>query len=182
MTRFRTLTSFAAKQLYRARHPFSRERSERLSAPARTIQLLLLALLLSLAGAAAEDRILPRLVAPHFATINVYLDPHGKPLAAYQFELVAKNANVTLVGLEGGEHPAFATPPYYDTKANLEKRIVVAAFNPGRDLPNARTRVARLMVRVEAGTPQYTATLQTAATTDAATLPVTIDVEEGAKP
>ena len=145
--------------------------------------LPLLVLLLSGAATPAPTQPVPSSSAARFAAVDVYIDPHNKPLAAYQFELTAANTAVTLVGVEGGEHPAFASSPYYDTKANLQRRIVIAAFNAGRDLPTGRTRVARLMVRITGdAAPDYTATLQTAASSDAATLSATIDVQEGAKP
>ena len=136
-----------------------------------------------LAGADAPTRPAVPPAASRFAAVDVYIDPHGRPLAAYQFELVAANADVTLVGVEGGDHAAFASPPFYDTHANVQKRIVIAAFNAGRDLPSGRTRVARLMVRVTGdAAPAYTATLRTAASTDAATLSASINVQEGATP
>ena len=68
--------------------------------------------------------------------------------------------DVKLVGIEGGEHAAFAQPPYYDPKALLNERIVIAAFNTaGADkLPSGKTRVARLMVRVDGETNRRSTT------------------------
>jgi hypothetical protein len=142
--------------------------------------LLLVAPLASiLRGAArADDR--PR--SP-FCYVDVFIDPHGTPLAAYQFELRATSGDVKLVGIEGGEHAAFAKPPYYDAKALLNERIVIAAFNTGaaETLPSGRTRVARLMVRVGDITPKYETTLQVAASADAKPLGgATISIAEGA--
>ena len=118
-----------------------------------------------------------------FTYIDVSIDPHGSPLGAYQFELRATAGDVKLVGIEGGEHAAFAKPPYYDTRALLNDRIVIAAFNTGTDLPSAKTRVARLMVRVTAGpaAPKYDVKLQVAASSDAKPLSgATIALSEGA--
>lgn len=129
--------------------------------------------------------------AVRFGAVDVYIDPAGKPLAAYQFELKAKGGDVKLIGIEGGEHPAFRGPPYYDTRANVADRIVIAGFDTGHDLPAGRTRVARLMVAVT-GAPDYAAQLQVAANadgrpidatisvSDAATAPTTRDTSEGA--
>jgi hypothetical protein len=115
-----------------------------------------------------------------FTWVDAFIDPHGQPLAAYQFELKSSGGGaVTLVGVEGGEHPAFAPPPYYDPKANVQKRIIIAGFNTGDDLPKGRTRVARVMVRVT-GNPKYSATLQVAASQEAKPIDATVSVSEGA--
>ena len=125
----------------------------------------------------------PRPSQMRFAWVDAYIDPQGQPLAAYQFELKAQGAGVTLVGVEGGEHPAYAEPPYYDPKANLQNRIVIAAFNTGDNLPTTRTRVARVMVRVSsADTPRYSAKLEVAASSDAKPINANISVSEGAAP
>jgi hypothetical protein len=115
-----------------------------------------------------------------YTWVDAFIDPHGQPLAAYQFELKSSGGGaVTLVGVEGGEHPAFAPPPYYDPKANVQKRIVIAGFNTGDDLPHTRTRVARVMVRVT-GNPKYSATLQVAASQEAKPIDAEVSVSEGA--
>src|SRR5687768_5906106 len=87
-------------------------------------------------GLAPADEAAPPPAASPFRFVDVFIDPQGKPLAAYQFELVAPKG-VQLVGIEGGEHKAFADPPpYYDPKALQEgERIVVSAFDTGADLP-----------------------------------------------
>jgi hypothetical protein len=116
-----------------------------------------------------------------FTYVDVFVDSHGVPLAAYQFELRATGGDVKLVGVEGGEHAAFAKPPYYDTRALLNNRIVIAAFNTGADLPSSKTRVARLMVRVADGrTPKYDVKLQVAASADAKPIDANISISEGA--
>lgn len=125
---------------------------------------------------AASERI-------RFEWVDAYIDPQGHSLAAYQFELKAMGADVALVGVEGGEHPAYVEPPYYDPKANLHNRIVIAAFNTGENLPSTKTRVARIMVRVS-GTadPKYSAKLEVAASADARPIEANISVIEGAAP
>jgi hypothetical protein len=79
----------------------------------------------------------PRRLASAF--VDVFVDPAGKPLAAYQLELRTTEADAQLVGIEGGEHKAFAHHPYYDPKALLEDRVVLAALDAGKDLPSGKT-------------------------------------------
>ena len=121
-----------------------------------------------------------------FVFIDVFIDPQGKPLAAYQFELRTTGGDAKLVGIEGGEHAAFAHPPYYDPKALLNERIVIAAFNTAgaEKLPSGKTRVARLMVRAGGGDepPKYDVKLQVAASSDAKPLAGIISVVEGVAP
>lgn len=91
-----------------------------------------------------------------FEAVDVYVDSGDVPLAAYQFELAAETGEITIVGIEGGEHPAFKEPPYYDPAALSKGRIIIAAFNTGRDLPKGKTRVARIHVQVLGeARPQY---------------------------
>ena len=112
-----------------------------------------------------------------FSAVDVYIDSGDQSLAAYQFELKVAAGDVTLVGVEGGDHRAFAQPPYYDTRALAGRRIILAAFDTGSDLPRGRTRVARLMVRVRgAAAPKYDASLVVAASPEARVVPAGISV------
>lgn len=114
-----------------------------------------------------------------FAAVDVFVDAGSTPLAAYQFELKVTAGDVTLVGVEGGEHRAFKSPPYYDPKALSQQRIIVAAFDTGSDLPRGRTRVARLMVQIRGPVvPAYDATLVVAASADAIAIPASISVAD----
>src|SRR5262249_39121012 len=81
-----------------------------------------------------------------FRPVHVYVDPAGAPLAAYQLEIVV-DGNAMIVGVEGGEHPAFARPPHYDPAALAGGRIILAAFDTGTELPTQRTRVATVHMR-----------------------------------
>jgi hypothetical protein len=153
----------------------------------RSARILLLIAIALLAGAVEPARDLPPTLPAtkssdvRFAWVDAFIDPLGQPLAAYQFELTAEGADVTLVGVEGGEHPAYVEPPYYDPKANLQNRIVIAAFNTGDDLPKTRTRVARVMVRVSrTGQPRYSAKLDVCASNDVKPINASISVSEGA--
>lgn len=112
--------------------------------------------------------------SPRFVALDVFVNSADAPLAAYQFELVCKG-EVTLVGAEGGEHPAFKSAPYYDPAANLNRRIVVAAFSTQPALPHGRSRVARLMLATT-GESTYSATLVLAADQDGKHIPAAISV------
>lgn len=102
---------------------------------------------------------------PRFTHYDVFVD-HGDPgLAAYQVQ-IRFSANVTLVGIEGGEHPGFAEPPYYDPAAlhnPRESRVILAAFTTGADVPAIKTRVARVHVQITGDAPRAEITLITAA-------------------
>ncbi len=116
-----------------------------------------------------------------FVAVDVFIDAGAKSLAAYQFELKAPGPDVALLGVEGVPDSGFNDPPYYDTRAALNRRIVIAAFNTGSALPSGKTRVATLHLRIAGpGEPQYAATLQVAADADAKAIPATISVAEGA--
>ncbi len=102
-----------------------------------------------------------------FISLPVYIDSGNQALAAYQFELKTKSGQVKIVGLENGEHPAFAEPPYYDTAALTKDRIIIAAFNTGNNLPTGKTRVVTIQLQVIGDTePQYELNLTIAADSD----------------
>src|SRR5687767_11940811 len=86
--------------------------------------------------------------AVRFAVVEVRIDPSGKPLAAYQLEFIADATRVKLVGIEGGDHAAYAQPPYYDPAALSQNRVILAAFNTGSNLPAVAFRAARLHVQI----------------------------------
>ena len=118
-----------------------------------------------------------------FTTIEVFVDPHDQPLAAYQLEFIADPARVTLVGIEGGEHPAYAQPPYYDPKALSGNRVILAALSTATDLPRSRTRVATLHLRVTGGDtePTYEAKLEVAGNPQGKPIAADVTVGQGAK-
>ena len=114
-----------------------------------------------------------------FGHVDVFVDSGGASLAAYQCEITATAGDVTLVGIEGGEHAAFKTPPYYDPKALGQKRIILGALNTGADLPRGKTRVARLMVQITGATrPAYDAKVQVAGSPDGKPTAATISVSD----
>jgi len=122
-----------------------------------------------------------------FAPLHIYLDSSNKLLAAYQFELKAAagkpapaKAGVKIVGVEGGEHKAFKEAPYYDPAALANDRIIIAAFNTGRDLPKGRTRIATIHLQIIGhAEPDYELKLTVAADADAKEIPAKITFEKG---
>ena len=115
-----------------------------------------------------------------FEAVEVYVDSGDVPLAAYQFELAAEVGEVKIVGIEGGEHPAFEEPPYYDPAALAHHRVIIAAFNTGRDLPAGPTRVARVHVMVTGERePQYAVKLHVAASSDGEKIPAQATLAQG---
>lgn len=102
------------------------------------------ALLLLVAGLPS---VAPAQGAGHFRPVAIYVDTGDEPLAAYQLELLVTQGEAMIVGVEGGEHPAFREAPYYDPAALQGGRIILAAFSTGADLPRGRTRIGTVHVR-----------------------------------
>jgi len=109
-----------------------------------------------------------------FTTIEVHIDPAGEPLGAYQFVFDAGPGGASgatgarIVGLEGGGHPAFDEPPYYDRQAIQKQtdRIIVAAFNTSapRQLPSEKNHIATLHLAMPGDAEtDFNVKLQTAA-------------------
>jgi hypothetical protein len=97
--------------------------------------------------------------------VEIYVDPEGTELAAYQCELRSPIVPVRLVGIEGGAHPAFHEPPFYDPEARIEERIVLAAYCTQGALPRMKTLLARVHVEYTGAVePQVTIEVQVAAT------------------
>jgi len=85
-----------------------------------------------------------------FEAVDIFVDSAEQSLAAWQLELTGTMPGVEIVGIEGGEHPAFRNPPYYDPRAIRNNRVILAAFQVRDDhgLPTGRQRVARVHVQV----------------------------------
>ena len=87
---------------------------------------------------------------------------------------------IKIVGVEGGEHPAFKDAPYYDPAALMNERIIIAAFNTGADLPTGRTRIATIHLQIIGDAePKYELSLTTAADANGENLPAEITLEKG---
>jgi hypothetical protein len=101
-----------------------------------------------------------------FSTVEVFVDSGAQPMAAYQLTFTATSGDVKIVGIEGGEHPAFKEAPHYDPKAIQHERAILAAFNTASadNLPKGRTRVATVHVQIAGATsPAYAVKLEAAA-------------------
>lgn len=92
-----------------------------------------------------------------FGWVDVVIDSGSVPLAAYQVDVSpAEGVNgaespvrVTIVGVEGGAHRAFAAAPYYDPNAIQGEHVIIGAFSLDADLPSGATRVARVHYMAE---------------------------------
>jgi hypothetical protein len=147
------------------------------------LTILLLASL-GIAPSPREDVMPPSATtrASRFTFIDVQIDPKDKALAAYQVEFIADDANVKVVGIEGGDVPAFAQPPYYDPAAMSKHRVIIAAFNTGKDLPTKSFRAARLHLEISGESKSnWEAKLITAAGSDAAAMKADVSISQGAE-
>ncbi|MGQ9589648.1 MAG: hypothetical protein ACUVYA_05055 [Planctomycetota bacterium] len=95
-----------------------------------------------------------------FRALDVFVDAGAEALAAYQVEISAESdgheamsgTEPKIVGVEGGEPEAYASPPYYDPAALQGGRIVLAAFTTADAPPRGRMRVARIHMAEPEGT------------------------------
>lgn len=119
--------------------------------------------------------------APRFVFLDVMVDSGTEPLAAYQVELFATNQVVKIVGIEGGDHPAFRTPPYYDPVALQREHVTLGAFSLAAepDLPWGSVRVASLHCMVAGDAkPTFNASVTAAATSGGRTISLQVTVRE----
>ncbi|MCU0778931.1 MAG: hypothetical protein MUF86_14880, partial [Akkermansiaceae bacterium] len=116
----------------------------------------------------------------HFLAVDVFIDSHDQPLAAYQIELQAP-PGTRIVGIEGGDSPAFSEPPHYDPKAIQNDRVILGGFStlPELQLPKGRTRVATLHVQNErVAVPEFAVQSATAANAKGGKVKIQTSVEE----
>ena len=112
-----------------------------------------------------------------FEAIDVFLDSGNQPLAAWQLEVRSEPRGVEIVGIEGGQHPAFRSPPYYDPRAMNQHRVILAAFQTGDDLPLGRSRIARIHVRLQGpGNRKYLTSLIASASSDGQRVPAQLEI------
>jgi len=141
--------------------------------------LICVAITLLAPAVGRADRVIDKKV--RFAPLHVYLDSGDKALAAYQFELKARPGSIKIVGVEGGEHPAFKEAPYYDPAALMNDQIIIAAFNTGSDLPQGRTRIATIHLQITGETdPDYQLELIVAGDAEGQDLPAELTLKRGA--
>ena len=114
-----------------------------------------------------------------FETYDVRIDPKGRALAAYQIEVYDASGAARIVGIEGGAHPAFAEPPYFDPAAMQHDRVILAAFQVSGAVPEVETRVATLHVEVPRGAkPDFQVLVEVATTGSGEEIPVAASVSK----
>ncbi len=141
--------------------------------------LLIVALCLICAGLVAQEPGSKETV--RFRAVDISLDTKDKPLAAYQLEFLATAGDVKIVGIEGGEHSAFAQPPFYDPKAMQQDRVITAAFSTevADKLPKGKTRVATIHIQTKGAVePKFELKLQVAADAGGNKITAQASVEE----
>jgi hypothetical protein len=117
--------------------------------------------------------------AIRFEAIDVFIDSGDQPLAAWQLELISRTKDVEIVGIEGGEHPAFKEPPFYDPRAMNNNRVILGAFSTDSDeqLPSGRSRVARVHVQITGpGERLWHTELTTSASSDGRKIPAELSI------
>jgi hypothetical protein len=120
-----------------------------------------------------------------FRAVDIYVDSGSTPLAAYQIKFAATNGIARIVGIEGGAHPAFRQPPFYDPKALQHERVIIASFSTASatDLPTGRTRVATIHYQTsDPQPPRFELKLQTAGDAQGNKLPAQASFEERKTP
>jgi hypothetical protein len=116
-----------------------------------------------------------------FCAVDVYVDATNAPLAAYQLEFAATNGVAKIVGIEGGEAPAFREAPFYDPKAMQHDRVIIAAFSAesADHLPSGKTRVATIHLQISgAEAPAFEVKLKTAADSNGNRIAAGVSAEE----
>lgn len=79
--------------------------------------------------------------------VDVFIDPAGRPLAAYQLAIDNTSGKTRIVGVQGGAEGAFKDPPFYDSAALARGEVVLAGLAASKSLPTGKVRVARLYVQ-----------------------------------
>ena len=123
----------------------------------------------------------PKNQTVRFQAVDIFIDSKETPLAAYQLEFLVRSGDAKVVGVEGGQHPAFNDAPFYDPKAIQHERVIIAAFNTtsGDKLPKGKTRVATIHLQITGErNPGYAVKLETAATLEARKIIVETTFEE----
>jgi len=119
----------------------------------------------SFAQTSRENTLSSAKTAFQFRTLDVFVHTGRDPLAAYQVEITYDRKLARIVGLEGGQPPAYTNAPYFDRAGFSAGRIIVAAFTADKDaVPKGEFRIARLHVAVKPGAdPAFKISLTTAA-------------------
>jgi hypothetical protein len=113
-----------------------------------------------------------------FVPVALYVDSGAKDLGVYQVEIKVLKGDVKIVSVEGGEHKAFAEPPYYDTAALMKGRIILATFSTQDELPTGKTKVATLHMIVTGDiVPEYEVIVKVVADADGKAIDAKITLE-----
>lgn len=83
-----------------------------------------------------------------FVTYELFVDPAGESLAAWQVRFEDPTGATKLVGVEGGNDASFGDAPFYDPKALQGGAVVLAAFDAAGAGPRTETLVARVHVAI----------------------------------
>lgn len=117
-----------------------------------------------------------------FRAVEIWIDSHDQPLAAYQLEFKATAGVVKIVGIEGGNAEAFQKAPYYDPAAMQQERVIIAAFSTAKPehLPKGRTRVATIHLQSIGNIqPVFALALTAGATIDGKTISAEAELKDG---
>ncbi|MEE8468786.1 MAG: hypothetical protein V3T22_10035 [Planctomycetota bacterium] len=105
---------------------------------------------------------------PRFTHVDLYVDSGDAPLHAWQVRLSDPSGRAKVVGVEGGQDPAWQHPPYHDPQALQRGEIVLAAYSLEGG-PSGRQRVARVHLAIDgAADVDFLLVLQTAASAEGA--------------
>jgi hypothetical protein len=88
--------------------------------------------------------------------------------------------DVKIVGIEGGEHEKFKSPPYYDPQAMQQERVIIAAFSTSdaATLPRNRTRIATIHVQIAGNAdPEFNVAPVVLATTQGKKIDATVETK-----
>ncbi|MEM8714130.1 MAG: hypothetical protein AAGG01_24570 [Planctomycetota bacterium] len=96
-----------------------------------------------------------------FASVDVYVDPAGETLVAWQARISDSSGRIKVVGIEGGEDPSFSSTPTYDPAVlalstlgtSPHDVLRLAAIDVSGAGPSSKTRVARVHVAVLGDAP-----------------------------
>lgn len=114
----------------------------------------------------------------YFVPVAIFIDSGDMSLGVYQVEIKAIAGNIKIVGVEGGEHKAFKEPPYYDTAALMQDRIILAKFCTDNDLPTGKTKVATLHMQVTGNVlPEYEVIVTVVGDSEGKAINATVTVE-----
>jgi hypothetical protein len=148
----------------------------------RTLLLMLVAVAAIGAAPVLSGGARPQPGAARFLWVDVLVDSGDAPLAAYQIKLHDSRGIASIVGIEGGAHPLFAGPPYYDPEAMMTDCVIIAAYSiaGANELPKDEHRIARIHVRVAGDAePEFDSLVQAAADATGGPIQISVTLKPG---